>query len=368
VLRSLLPLALLPLLTTCALHPLPSTLSLRLKLPAGRSPELAAMSCFAVVMRTSGNDSVSDAVTGNFPHACLGLDGDVSSLVTLATARSGVAVTVTTGTYTGEVLAFKSPAGSCEGKSLTELFATVPEVYSVASIPSTSIQNATTIEVATTYQSASASDKILECPRSLVCSPAGSVDCSATFHVTADNYYSVFLADRLGGNPRRILTAPDNDWTSPEGMSGVAYTADDYFYFVAWNAGFQRGALFRLMVGTTVYESSVDKLIATVGPVHSADSTPLSNIAFTALLATNPPWYSPQYHALNNGTSGWPTIVPGMDQAKWFWLDEPNVAGQIENQDPNATYYTGVDSDPYYVVFRSKCRLIEIANRENGCL
>ena len=214
---------LVPLLTTCSLNSFPPSVLLRLS-PTDRSPELAQMSCFAVSMRKAGLDTVGDAMTGNFPHACLGLSGSLSSLVSYDSLLGGVEMTLTNDSYTGEILAFKSPTGNCAGKTLTELFLSIPAVYSVVSIPTVSVQHGATLSLAPTYQSASAIDKITQCPRQLNCAPTGSTACSVDMNVSADNFYAVYLADRVGAGARNIISAPDNDWTTAEGANGRCTT------------------------------------------------------------------------------------------------------------------------------------------------
>lgn len=357
---------LLPLLTTCSLNSFAPSVVLRLS-SSERGSSLSQMSCFAVSMRKAGVDTVSDSLTANYPHTCLGISGTLSRLVDYDTMLRGVEMNLTADSYSGEILAFRSPDGTCAGKSIAELFSSIPEVYSIVAVPPISLQSATSLSLVPTYQAASAVNKISVCPRELACAPTGSTTCLLDMNVTADNYYTVFLGDAVGGGLRQILTAVDNDWTTPEALTAVSFTAQDYFYYVAWNNLFQRGALFRVKLGNVYLESSVNRLIGTVGPAHQSDPTPLPVSTLGTLLAANPTWYSPRYSASNDGLSGWGTVVPGMGQGRWFWLDSLLVGAQIENTDPNASFYFGPDTEAQYLIFRSKCRLIEIARQEIGC-
>ncbi len=358
---------LLPALVTCSLHYQPTPFQIQLESAATRAPDLAQMSCFAVVMRRTGLDTVSDAVTGNFPHTCLGLNGEVSNLVSYAGMTSGVRMTLTAENHTGEILAFKSPDGDCAGKTLTELFQSIPQVYSVAAIPLVAVRDVTTIRVASTYQSSSAADKVAQCPRALACSPAGSISCQMDISVTADNFYAVYLADQTGGAARLIMSAPDSDWTSVETQNSVSFAANEYFYLAAWNVGFSRGAMFRLIAGGTTFESSASRLVGMAGPTHSSDATALTPVVLASILQSGRPWYDPHYSAPNAPGNGFSQVVAGLGQARWFWLDTLGATGEEINTDPSAVFYSGADTEPNYVIFRSKCRLVEIANQENGC-
>ncbi len=369
-------LALIPLLTTCSLKTFPNELNIRMSLSeetvagvlSSRAPALSDLNCFVFVFRKAGLDEVSDSMTSLRSHQCLGIEGTLSPIVDFETAKSGVALSLASGTYSGEVFGFYTSGVSCRGKTLTQVFSQSPAVYTVGSFSSTDIKAGATLTIPATYSSGTTVDRTGLCPRALSCSPAGSVNCTFSAHVTSDNYYGLYVANSSGLGLIKLLESPDIQWASAESVSNIGFNSTDYLYMVAWNVGFQRGILFNATVGAASFASSLDNTVATLGPGHFGNSTIISDVALTNLLSLLPTWYSPEYFSPNDGMSVWNAVVSGMGTAKWLWIDHLNAPGESHNLTPGAVFYVGSDSDSNFVVFRSKCRLIEIAGQAPGCL
>jgi len=201
----------------------------------------------------------------------------------------------------------------------------------------------------------------------LDCAPSGSIDCTMDLVVSADNYYSVHIANEMGDSPDFVGQSPNNLWSSSESFADVTFDKDDYFYFVAWNGGFQRGAIFHLVVDEQTLESSLTNTLVTLGPTKGAGNTRITDGALTTALSASPTWYNPAYFSPNDGVNVWGSVVSDLGSAIWIWLDDFNHGDEEANSNSGINTYSGPDSDGDYVIFRSKCKLIDIAAGTSGC-
>lgn len=144
------------------------TVSVRADLSAAqqgaRSPELANLSCFAVIVG-GGPSPVSSGQLGLRSPSCLKLDGSFLGPYTYSdiTAGQGIQVTVPAGSYTFSIVGFNR-TGGC-GNSVSSLYsAPLAETYSVAVGQTVNLSRDTQISLAPTAYSTAATDLTPLCP------------------------------------------------------------------------------------------------------------------------------------------------------------------------------------------------------------